>query len=149
MQDHRRKPKPLESASQERRLQLTSKMKASSPLIPWASESRVVEIANAYRCRHLDLVAPRGAQRCAMRKRSREVIAQFFCHYGLPSMLTFDNDPRFVGSPSGRDFPSAKVAISLVCGGHTRALIPPHRPDKKCGTLERFHRSSASRMSCS
>jgi hypothetical protein len=33
-------------------------------------------------------------------------------------MLTFDTDPRLVGSPSGRDFPSALVR-DLVCGSGT------------------------------
>lgn len=36
-----------------------------------------------------------------------ETVAQFFHEYGLPAQLTFDNNPRFVGSATGRDFPSA------------------------------------------
>ena len=67
------------------------------------------------------------------------MVTQFFCHYGLPGMLTFDNDPRFVGSPSGRDFPSALVRF-LWCVGVTPNVIPPHRPDKNA-YVERFHRS--------
>ncbi len=54
-------------------------------------------------------------------------------------MLTFDNDPRLVGSPSGRDFPSALVRF-LWCLGVTPNVIPPHRPDKNA-YVERFHRS--------
>jgi hypothetical protein len=68
-----------------------------------------------------------------------EVVAQFFSQHGLPGMLTFDNDPRFVGSPSGRDFPSALVRF-LWCIGVRPNVIPPHRPDKNA-YVERFHRS--------
>jgi integrase-like protein len=68
-----------------------------------------------------------------------EVVAQFFCQYGLPSMLTFDNDPRFVGSASGRDFPSALVRM-LLCVGVEPNVCPPHRPDKNA-YVERFHRT--------
>jgi len=68
-----------------------------------------------------------------------EVVAQFFCQYGLPGMLTFDNDPRLVGSPAGRDFPSALVRF-LWCLGVIPNVIPPHRPDKNAD-VERFHRS--------
>jgi hypothetical protein len=68
-----------------------------------------------------------------------EVVAQFFCRHGLPGMLTFDNDPRLVGSPQGRDFPSALVRF-LLCLGVQPHVIPPHRPDLNA-SVERFHRS--------
>jgi Integrase core domain len=68
-----------------------------------------------------------------------EVVVQFLCQYGLPGMLTFDNDPRFVGSPQGRDFPSALVRF-LWCVGVVPNVIPPHRPDLNA-YVERFHRS--------
>ncbi len=57
-----------------------------------------------------------------------EVVVQFFREHGLPALLTFDNDPRFVGSSSGRDFPSALVHF-LLCLGVEPNIIPPHRPD--------------------
>jgi hypothetical protein len=68
-----------------------------------------------------------------------EVVVHFFCLYGLPGMLTFDNDPRLVGSPQGRDFPSALVRF-LLCLGVQPHVIPPHRPDLNA-YVERFHRS--------
>jgi hypothetical protein len=70
-----------------------------------------------------------------------EVVVQFLCQQGLPGMLTFDNDPRLVGSPSGRDFPSALVRF-LWCVGVVPNVIPPHRPDLNA-YVERFHRSLA------
>ena len=68
-----------------------------------------------------------------------EVVVQFLRAHGLPAMLTFDNDPRFVGSPSGRDFPTALVRF-LLCLGVEPNIIPPHRPDKNA-YVERFHRT--------
>jgi hypothetical protein len=68
-----------------------------------------------------------------------EVVAQFLREHGRPHMLTFDNDPRFVGSPSGRDFPSALVRF-LLCLGVEPNVIPPHRPDLN-PYVERFHRT--------
>ena len=63
-----------------------------------------------------------------MPKRGTETVAQFLREHGLPQMLTFDNDPRFVGSPAGRDFPSALVRF-LFCLGVQPNVLPPHRPD--------------------
>jgi hypothetical protein len=74
-----------------------------------------------------------------MLRRGTEVVAQFFREHGLPALLTLDNDPRFVGSPSGRDFPSALVRF-LLCVGVEPNLIPPHRPDLNA-YVERFHRT--------
>jgi len=68
-----------------------------------------------------------------------EVVAQFLREQGRPAMLTFDNDPRFVGSPTGRDFPSAMVRF-LLCVGVEPHVCPPHRPDKNA-YVERFHRT--------
>jgi transposase InsO family protein len=68
-----------------------------------------------------------------------EAVAQFLREHGLPQMLTFDNDPRLVGSPSGRDFPSALVRF-LWCVGVVPNIIPPHRPDLNA-YVERFHRT--------
>jgi hypothetical protein len=54
-------------------------------------------------------------------------------------MLTFDRDPRFVGSASGRDFPSP-LRRFLLCLGIVPNICPPHRPDKNA-FVERYHRS--------
>ena len=53
--------------------------------------------------------------------------------------MLFDRDPRFVGSPHGRDFPSPFVRF-WQCLGVDVAICPPHRPDKNC-FVERYHRS--------
>jgi Integrase core domain len=57
--------------------------------------------------------------------------------YGLPDGVTFDNDPRFVGSPSGRDFPSAFVRF-WQCLGVVVDISPPYAPQHN-GCVERLH----------
>jgi hypothetical protein len=59
--------------------------------------------------------------------------------YGLPDLVGFDRDPRFVGSASGRDFPSPFVRF-WHCLGVAVSICPPKRPDKNA-FVERFHRS--------
>jgi hypothetical protein len=59
--------------------------------------------------------------------------------WGCPRQLTFDRDPRFVGSWSGRDYPSALVRF-LTCLGIAVDICPPQRPDKNA-FVERYQRS--------
>ena len=40
-----------------------------------------------------------------------EAVADLFVRQGLPQVVRMDRDVRFVSSPSGSDFPSAKVAL--------------------------------------
>jgi transposase InsO family protein len=68
-----------------------------------------------------------------------EAIVDVFRVYGLPDILTFDRDPRWIGSSSGRDFPSAFCRF-LLCLGVTPNICPPRRPDRNA-YVERFHRS--------
>lgn len=68
-----------------------------------------------------------------------EAVITFLRAYGLPAMLTFDRDPRWVGSSSGRDFPSA-LRRFLLCLGIEASICPPQRPDKNA-FVERYHRS--------
>jgi transposase InsO family protein len=68
-----------------------------------------------------------------------EAVVRFLRTYGLPAMLTFDRDSRWVGSASGRDFPSA-LRRFLLCLGIEPNICPPQRPDKNA-YVERYHRS--------
>jgi transposase InsO family protein len=66
-------------------------------------------------------------------------LINIFQEHGLPNVLVMDRDPRFVGAPSGSDFPSLllRVLHNLVI----QVLVcPPRRPDKN-PFVERFHRS--------
>jgi transposase len=48
---------------------------------------------------------------------------------GLPDRITFDRDPRFVGSATARDFPAPFVRF-WACLGVDVIVCPPHHPDK-------------------
>jgi transposase InsO family protein len=65
--------------------------------------------------------------------------SQTVCTYGLPSRVTFDRDPRFVGSQHQRDFPSPFIRFWL-CLGVQVTVCPPRRPDLNA-FVERFHRT--------
>jgi hypothetical protein len=75
----------------------------------------------------------------SMRRPRLHAVISFLRAYGLPAMLTFDRDPRWVGSASGRDFPSA-LRRFLLCLGIEPTICPPRRPEKNC-YVERYHRS--------
>ena len=68
-----------------------------------------------------------------------EAVVHFLRQHGLPPMLTFDHDPRWVGSSSGSDFPSA-LRRFLLCLGILPNVIPPEPPQKNA-YVERYHRS--------
>jgi len=70
---------------------------------------------------------------------ARDSVVELFRRYGLPEILTFDRDPRWVGSSTGRDFPSAFCRF-LLCLGVQPNICPPHRPDRNA-YVERYHRS--------
>jgi transposase InsO family protein len=66
-------------------------------------------------------------------------MAEIVQQHGLPKVVTFDRDPRFVGSWSGRDFPAAWVRF-WHCLGVIVNICPPRRPDRNA-FVERYHRS--------
>ncbi len=68
-----------------------------------------------------------------------ETLLALFERQGLPRLLRFDRDPRFVGSASGRDFPAAMVRMLYVLGIQP-TICPPHQPQKN-GFVERYNRS--------
>lgn len=60
-----------------------------------------------------------------------DAVVTFLQQYGRPKQLTFDRDPRWVGSARGRDFPSALVRF-LLCLGSSPTFARP-------GSLKRPH----------
>ncbi len=68
-----------------------------------------------------------------------DAVLTFLRQYGRPKKLTFDRDPRWVGSASGRDFPSALVRF-LLCLGIEPHVCPPHHPQANA-FVERYHRA--------
>ena len=59
--------------------------------------------------------------------------------HGVPHCITYDRDPRLVGSASTDGFPSAFTRF-LLCIGCAADILPPRRPDLK-PFVERFQRS--------
>jgi len=66
-----------------------------------------------------------------------ESLAQTLQRHGCPAQITFDRDPRFVGSWSAGDFPSPMMRF-LLCLGIEVDVCPPKRPDKNA-FVERYH----------
>jgi transposase InsO family protein len=137
-QDRRRRRRPLELRQPGEEVQFDLKDESLVPADPEGKRAHVVEIANFLDAGtsiwlHCEASGQFDAEALF------EVVTQFFCLHGLPGILTFNNDPRLVGRPSGRDFPSALVRF-LLCLGVQPNVIPPHRPDLNA-YVERFHRS--------
>jgi Integrase core domain len=68
-----------------------------------------------------------------------QAMAQVLWQQGKPDGITFDRDARWVGSASGRDFPSAFLRF-LLCLQIVPNVCPPHRPDLNA-FVERYHRT--------
>lgn len=62
-----------------------------------------------------------------------------FKQHGCPEQISFDRDPRFVGSWRTDGFPSPLMRLLLGLGIEVE-VCPPRRPDKNC-FVERYHRS--------
>ena len=138
VQEHRRKPKPLERKQAGEEVQLDLKDATTVPADAEGKRQHVVEISNFVDA-GTSIWLSRNVSGDFDAQALLETVAQFLREHGRPAMLTFDNDPRFVGSASGRDFPSALVRF-LLCVGVEPNVCPPHRPDKNA-YVERFHRT--------
>ncbi len=138
LEDRRRKPQPLEPREPLQEIQIDFKDDSTVPADPLGKRQHVVETCNFVDAgTSVWLYAPVHGEFTA--ETALDAVAQFLRQYGLPAMLTFDRDPRWVGSPSGRDFPSPLVRF-LLCLGIEPTICPPHRPDKNC-YVERLHRT--------
>lgn len=104
-QEHRRgKLKPLELREPGEEVQFDLKDASSVPADPAGKRQHVVEIANFVDAGtsiwlHREVRGDFDAETLL------EAVAQFLREHGLPQVLTFDNDPRFVGSALGRISP--------------------------------------------
>ena len=134
----RRKPKPLDRKHPGEEVQLDLKDATTVPADPEGKRQHVVEITNFVDA-GTSIWLSRAVRADFDAEALLETVSEFLRVYGLPAMLTFDNDPRLVGSASGRDFPSALVRL-LLCLGVEPNIIPPHRPDLNA-YVERFHRT--------
>lgn len=68
-----------------------------------------------------------------------EALATTLATYWCPTRITVDRDPRWVGSPSGGDFPAALVRFG-TCLGVQIDICAPHHPQQN-GFVERYNRT--------
>lgn len=119
-------------------IQLDFKDDSTVPADPLGKRQHVVETCNVVDAgTSIWLYAP--VREAFTADTAFDAVVEFLRLYGLPSVLTFDRDPRWIGSASGRDFPSALVRF-LLCLGIQPNICPAHRPDKNC-YVERLHRT--------
>ncbi len=68
-----------------------------------------------------------------------EALASTLAKYGCPTRITVDRDPRWVGSPTGSDFPATLVRFG-ACLGIEIEVCAPHHPQQN-GFVERYNRT--------
>jgi transposase InsO family protein len=105
---------------------------------PQGKKQHIVEVCNFVDAGTSTLLKAMASEDFHAQTAMQAVIA-FLQEYGCPSIMTFDRDPRWVGSSSGRDFPSA-LRRMLLCLGIQPNVCPPHRPDKN-PYVERYHKT--------
>jgi hypothetical protein len=132
-------PQPVERPSPLTSWQLDFKDASTVPADPAGGKRQhVVEVLNTVDVgTSLLLEAYAGDDYTAATSLARA--ADLVRAQGLPAAVTFDRDPRFVGSPHGRDFPSPFVRF-WMCLGVSVTICPPHHPQTNA-FVERYHRS--------
>jgi Integrase core domain len=120
--------------------QLDFKDVATVPAEPEGKQQHVVEVLNTVDVGTSILVNAQVRPDFTTETTLQAVVESLRTH-GLPESITLDRDPRFVGSPQGRDFPAPLVRL-LHCLGVTVTICPPRRPDKNA-FVERYNRTFA------
>jgi transposase InsO family protein len=99
----------------------------ADPEGPTGKRQHAVETLNCVDCGTSLLVAAQVRDDFT-EETTLEAMADLLREQGLPEEVTVDRDPRFVGAPGARDFPSPFVRF-LTCLGVGVRVIPPDRPD--------------------
>jgi len=68
-----------------------------------------------------------------------EALALTLAKYGLPTKITLDRDPRWVGSPAGSDFPAALLRFGACLGIEIEVCAARH--PQQNGFVERYNRT--------
>jgi transposase InsO family protein len=108
----------------------------ADPEGPTGKRQHVVETLNCVDCGTSLLVAARVRDDFT-EETTLASVADLVREHGLPEEVTVDRDPRFVGAPGARDFPSPFVRF-LTCLGVGVRVIPPDRPQANA-YVERFN----------
>jgi hypothetical protein len=137
----RRQHEPLDRPPPLTSWQLDFKDVATVPAEPDGKRQHVVEALNCVDSGTSILIEAQ-VRADFTEETALEAVADLVRTHGLPQTLTFDRDPRSVGSPGGGDCPSP-VLRCLACLGVEVVVCPPHRPDRNAfverdnGTYER------------
>jgi transposase InsO family protein len=136
--DRRRLSQPLERPEPLQEIQMDFKDDSTVPAEPLGKRQHGVETCNFVDAGTSIWLHARVREDFTA-ETAFDTLVEFLQRYGLPAMLTFDRDPRWVGSASGGDVPSV-LGRFLLCLGIQPNICPPHRPDKNC-SVERLHRT--------
>jgi hypothetical protein len=107
--------------------QIDFKDASTVPADPYGKQQHVVEILNVVDM-GTSIVVAAHVHANFHAQTALEAMAEVLEHHGKPDSITLDRDTRWVGSASGRDFPSAFLRFLLCLGIHPN-VCPPHRPD--------------------
>lgn len=133
-----RRHTPVERPAPMTTWQLDFKDVTTVPADPEGKRQHVVEVLNTVDVGTSQLVHAQPREDFTAETTLQAIIATFRVH-GLPESVTLDRDPRFVGSPHGRDFPAPLIRM-LHCLGVQVTICPPRRPDKNA-FAERYNRT--------
>ena len=129
---------PIERPEPLQHWQLDFKDASSVPPEPDGKQQHVVEVFNTVDVGTSILLNAQPRPDFTM-ARAIEAVATTVEEYGLPDLVTFDRDTRFVGSSTQRDCPSPFLRFWLCLGVQVQ-ICPPRRPDIN-GFVERYHRT--------
>ncbi len=129
---------PLERPAPMSCWQIDFKDASSVPADPYGKQQHVVEILNVVDM-GTSIVVAADVHADFHAQTALQAMAEVLIKHGTPEAITFDRDPRWVGSASGRDFPSAFLRF-LLCLGIEPQVCPPQRPDLNA-FVERYHRT--------
>jgi transposase InsO family protein len=136
--DVKKQPLPPREPLEEVQMDFKDASTVPSSESPQGKKQHVIEVCNFVDAGTSTLLSAQASEDFHAQTAIQAVIA-FLQEYGCPRMITFDRDPRWVGSSSGRDFPSA-LRRMLLCLGITPNVCPPHHPEKN-PYVERYHKS--------
>lgn len=129
---------PLERPAPLTSWQLDFKDASTVAAAPEGKRSHVVEVLNTVDV-GTSLLLDAQAREDFTAETSVQAVATLVRAQGLPDQVTFDRDPRFVGSAQSRDFPAPFVRF-WACLGVAVTVCPPHHPQDNA-FVERYHRS--------
>ena len=137
---HRPKPQPEERPDPLAHIQIDFKSISSVPADPDGKKQHVVETLNVVDKGTSILLTATPREDFNAETVITTMVDSFMVN-GLPEVITFDRDPRFIGSWTAKDFPAPFMRF-LMCLGIRVHVCPPQRPDKNA-FVERYHRSYA------